>query len=81
MSVLISYKKNSPKINSSNLILFVDEKFNITSLIKYMSETDYSFISDIIKTKDIKKKILSFDISSKRRIILVSLEKNITFLQ
>jgi len=78
MSVLINYKKNSPKINSSNLILFVDEKFNITSLIKYMSETDYSFISDIIKTKDTKKKILSFDISSKRRIILVSLEKNIT---
>tara|TARA_Y100000768_G_scaffold187935_1_gene140793 strand:+ start:5853 stop:7307 length:1455 start_codon:yes stop_codon:yes gene_type:complete len=78
MSVLINYKKNSYKNNNSNLILFIDEKFNIDSLKKHISVSDYSFISDILKTKDTKKKILSFDISSKRRIILVSLEKNIT---
>ena len=78
MSVLINYKKNSHKNNNSNLILFIDEKFNIDSLKKHISVSDYSFISDILKTKDTNKKILSFDISSKKKIILVSLEKNIT---
>ena len=80
MSVLINYKKNLPKNNSLNLILFIDEKFNIDILRKYISSNDYSFIKDIIKTKDTKKKILSFDISSKKTLILVSLEKNITKL-
>ena len=78
MSVLINYKKNTSKINTSNLILFIDEKFNIVSLKKYISAFEYSFISDLIKTKNIKEKILSFDISSKRKVILVSLAKNLT---
>ena len=77
MSVKIYYKNNSTKKNSSNLILFTDEKFNITSLKKLVSNNDYSFISDLIKVKDFKKKILSFDITSKRKIILISLNKNI----
>ncbi len=77
MSVKIYYKNNSTKKNSSNIILFTDEKFNITSLKKLVSNNDYSFISDLIKVKDFKKKILSFDITSKRKIILISLNKNI----
>ena len=77
MSVKINYNKNLPKKNSSNIGLFCDEKFNISGLKKYISGTEFSFVSDIIKTKDIKKNILSFDISSKRKIILVALKKNI----
>ena len=78
MSVLINYKKNIFKQHTSNLILFIDEKFNIASLKKYISALEYSFISDLIKNKDKKQKILSFDISSKRKVILISLEKNLT---
>ena len=77
MSVTIYYNKNISKKNSSNIVLFSDENFNISGLKKHISGPEYSFIADLIKTKDIKKKILSFDISSKRKIILVALKKNI----
>ena len=76
MSVQINYKNNSSNTKSSNLVLFVDEKFNISSLKKHISRSEFSFISDLLKTKDQKKKIVAFDINSKRKIILVSLKEN-----
>ncbi len=76
MTVKINYKSSYPKKISSNLIIFTDEKFNNTGLKKYVLNTEYLFISDLIKTKDLKKKIISFDINSKRKIILISIKKN-----
>ena len=81
MSVIINYKPNFIKKNTSNIILFSDEDFNISALKKHILNTDYLFISDLIKTKDKKDKILSFDLSSKRKIILVSLKKDIKILK
>ena len=78
MSVQINYKNNSSNTKSSNLVLFVDEKFNISSLKKHISRSEFSFISDLLKTKDQKKKIVAFDINSKRKIILVSLKENLS---
>ena len=78
MTISIIYKNSSIKKNSSNLVLFVDEKFNISHLKKHISISEYSYISDIIKIKNPQKKIVSFDISSKRKIILVSLKKNLS---
>ena len=77
MSIKINYKKGLSKKNSSNLIMFVDEKFNLSGLKKHISISEYSFIFDLLKTQDVKKKILSFDFSSKKKIILVSLKKNL----
>ena len=77
MSITINYKNALNKKNSSNIVLFVDEKFNISGLKKYISSSDYSFVSDLLKTKELKKKIINFDINSKRKIILVSLKKNL----
>ena len=56
MSIAINYKNEISKNRSSNLVLFVDEKFNISSLKKHILSSEYSFISDLIKTKDLKKK-------------------------
>ncbi len=78
MTVQISYKNKKTENNAKNLVLFIDEKFNVSSLKKHVSGSDYAFIADLIKKRDEKKKILSFDISSKKKIILVSLKKNIT---
>ena len=78
MTITINYKNNVPKKDSFNLVLFVDEKFNISSLKKYVLSKEYSYIFDLLKTKDLKKKIISFDINSKKKIILVSLKKNLT---
>ena len=77
MSVKIIYKNIQFKKNLSNLVLFVDEKFNISGLKKYISSKEYSIISDLFKAKDLKKKFLTFDISSKRKIILISLKKDL----
>ena len=63
MSIQINYKKNSFKPNSINLILFVDENFGISDLKKYISSSEYSYISDLLKTSDLKKDILFFEIS------------------
>ena len=78
MSIKISYKNNLSKI-SPNLVLFVDEKFDVLSLKKHISGPEYSFINDLIKTKDNKKKIIIFDVSSKRKIILVSSKRNSSY--
>ena len=78
MNIKINFKKQVFNKSSENLILFVDENFNISSLKKNISDSDYSYISDLLKTRDSKKKIITFDINSKRKIILVSLKKNVT---
>ncbi len=77
MSVTINYIKAKPKKSSSNQILFVDENFSMSSLKKFLSNNEYNFVLDLLKTKDVKKQILSFEINSKRKIILVSLKKGI----
>ncbi len=76
MSVQVNYTNGSTKKNSSNLVFFVDEKFNVSNLKKYVSNSEHSYISDLLKNRDSKKKILDFDLNSKRKIILVSLKKD-----
>ena len=76
MTIQINYKKNSPAKTSSNLILFVDEKFNIGSLKKYITSNEFSYISDLLKNSDLKKDLLFFDINSKKTIFLVSVKKD-----
>ena len=78
MSVQINYKSSSVKKNSSNLVIFSDENYSISNLKKHVSKTEYALVSELIKGKDLKKKIISFDITSKKKIILVSLKKNLT---
>ena len=77
MTIAINYKNSPNKKGSSNLVLFVDEKFNISSLKKHIENSEYKHILDIIKSKDLKKKILTFDFSSKKKIILISLNKQL----
>ena len=77
MSVLINYKKNGPKNLSANLILFVNENFNISGLKKYISNTEFSYIFDLLKTCDLKKNLLFFEINSKKTIFLISIKKGL----
>ncbi len=77
MSVQINYKSSNLKKKSDNQVLFVSEDFNISNLKKHTLNEDYNFISDLLKVRDKKKNILTFDISSKKKIILVSFKKNI----
>ena len=78
MSVEITNKIKISKKSSHNLVLFVDEKFNISNIKKHVLGSDYKFITDLIKTRDLKKKVVTFDISSKKKVVLISIKKNIT---
>ena len=78
MSIAINYKSNLSGKNSGNLVLFVDEKFNIANIKKYISNSEHTYISDLLKTRESGKKIFAYDLSSKRKIILISINKNIT---
>ena len=51
MSVQIRYKNTSSE-NSLNKVFFVDEKYRILTLKKYLSLKEYSTISDLIKSKE-----------------------------
>jgi leucyl aminopeptidase len=77
MAVQINYKSGSSKNNLLNLVLFVDEKFNISGLKKYISNTEFSYISDLLKTSDLKKDLLFFEVNSKKTIFLISEKKDI----
>ncbi len=78
MNILVNLKKKPLNKLNANLILFVDEKFNINGLKKYISNSEYSYILDLLNNKDTKRKIITFDISSKKKILLVSLKRNLT---
>ena len=78
MSVQINYNKIPSDKTSVNHVLFTEENFNILGLKKYLLNKEYSFVSDLIKSKDIKKKFISIDINSKKKIILISLKNKIS---
>ena len=77
MAVQINYKTSGSKNVSSNVVLFVDEKFNINGLKKHISNSEFSYISDLLKTNDLKKDLLFFEINSKKTLFLVSIKKDI----
>ena len=75
MSVKINYKSSKSKKDLSNLVLFVDEKFNINNIKKHISNSEFLYISDLLKNSDLKKDLLVFEINSKKTIFLVSIKK------
>ena len=55
MSIQVNYTKSSNK-PSGNTVFFVDEKFNIKKIEKYISSFEFSYINDLLKSCDLKKK-------------------------
>ena len=71
MTVQINYKSSNLKKISSNLVLFVDEKFNIGGLKKHISNSELSYISDLLKNSDLKKNLLVFEVNSKKHLVKI----------
>ena len=71
MAVQINYKNNGSNKVSSNLVLFVDEKFNINGLKKHISNSELLYISDLLKNSDLKKDLLIFKINSKKDLVKI----------
>ena len=77
MSININLSNKVSGNPSANVVLFADEKFNINSLKKYLSSSEFSYINDLLKTSDLKKNIFLFELNSKRKIVLISIKKNL----
>ncbi len=77
MSVAINYIKKKISSPKSNLILFCNDKFNTNSLKKYLSNSEISYINDLLKSSDLKKNMLVFELNSKKKIFLISIKNNL----
>ncbi len=76
MSIKINYLKKTYNKTSANLVLFTDEKYKINGLKKYLSNSEFSYINDLLKTNDLKKNLLIFEVNSKKKIVLLSIKNN-----
>ena len=65
MSLKINYLKKT-NLNSNHLVLFTNDNFKINGLKKYLSNSEFSYISELLKSSDLKKNILLFDLNSKK---------------
>ena len=77
MTVTISYSNKLNTKVSSNNVFFVNENFNTNHLKKFLSNTEHSFVNELLKNSDLKKNLLVFEINSKKKIILISIKKDL----
>ncbi len=77
MSIKINYLNKQSSKSSENIVLFSNEKLNINNLKKFLSNSEFSYINDLLKTSDLKKDLFVFEISSKKKIILISVKDNL----
>jgi leucyl aminopeptidase len=77
MAIQINYKNKDLKKAPNNLVLFVEENFNISSLKKHIANAEFSYIEDLLKNSDLKKNLLFFEVNSNKTIFLISIKKNL----
>jgi len=67
MTININYKKNNTNKISSNLVLFSNDKFDTKELNRHLSKSEFTYISDLLKTSDLKKNMFVFEVNSKKK--------------
>ena len=67
MAIKITYSSKFNYRQLSNIVLFVDEKFNTKNLKGVILDSEFSYIKDLLKNSDLKKNILVFEINSKKK--------------
>ena len=77
MPIKINYSNKEFSKSSANPVLFVDEKFSSSNLKKFISSTEFSYINDLLKTSDFKKNMFVFEVNSKKKIVLISIKKDL----
>ena len=78
MTVRINYSNKARNTFKANIVLFTNEKFNLNRLKKNLSNPEFNYISDLLKTKDSKKRLKVFDINSQKKVILISIKNNLS---
>jgi leucyl aminopeptidase len=77
MSIKINYSKKTVGKSLGNIVLFADEKFSINSLKKHLSNSEFLYINDLLRTSDLKKNSFVFEVNSKKKIVLISIKKDL----
>ena len=76
MSIKINYFNLQNISQITIYTLFVEENFKIDN-VKNFSNAEISYFKDVLKKNDFKKNIISFDLNSKKKIILINVKKKI----
>ena len=66
MSIKLNYLKKMCS-KTANLVLFCDEKYSTSGLKKYLSNPEFTYINDLLKTVDQKKNLFIFEVNSKKK--------------
>ena len=77
MPVKINYSKKTQYKTNTNLVYFSNHKLDIKPIKKKLSSFEYSYINDLLKTADLKKKIFAFEINSKKKIFIISIKNDL----
>ena len=72
MSIKINYLNKTDNGNSANLVIFSNDKFSSNILEKYLLKNEINYINELLKTNDLKKNLFVYELSSKKKIILIS---------
>ena len=77
MSIKINYSNYSKDKTTNVYTLFTKENFNTKYIVTFFSNLEIAYIQNILKKRDLKKNILSFDLNSKTKIILIDIKNNL----
>ena len=77
MPININYPKGTYKNSNKNLVLFTNGKLKSQNLKNFLTNTEFSYVSDLLKTHDPKKNLLIFEVSSKKKIALILIKDNL----
>ena len=67
MSIRINYPKRTANNSSRNLVLFTSEKLKLQNLKNFLTNTEFSYVSDLLKTHNPEKNLLIFELNSKKK--------------
>ena len=77
MNIKLNSIKKINKNQPVNLVLFVENKFKNNSLNTLLSKEELIYTKEILKKKKIDKKIITFDLNSKKSIILINVDQEV----
>ena len=77
MSIKIRYLNSKISTTKANVVLFTNEKFNLGQINKFISNSEFNYIKDFLKTSDGKKNLLVLEVNSQKKIILIKIKNHL----
>ena len=67
MTIKINYLKKSDYKKSSNIVLFVNENFDVKKIKRFFSNSEFVYVNDLLRNCNLKKNLFVFEINSKKK--------------